>query len=308
MGWRRVLYLLSLAGCIAFYILYRMWLSGLVLAAILALPWFSLLFSLPALCTTRLALEHPQYAELGQPIPAGLTGRCPLPTPVFRGWLRVRNVMTGEEWDLKPGEPLPTSHCGQLTIRLRSCRIYDYLGLFRFPMGKKPQGTMLVRPTAAAPAEMPDLSRAIARAWRPKRGGGFGENHELRLYRPGDSLQQIHWKLTAKTGKLILRETVEPERGKLLVRMDLSGTDDTLDRKLGQALWLGRYLLENELPHELRVLTGAGPRSFPIDSEATLRQAVDTLLACPCAQAPSAPAPDPTASWEYYIGGDGHEA
>ena len=308
MGWRRVLYLLSLAGCIAFYIIYRMWLSGLVLVFILALPWFSLVLSLPGLFTARLRLDIPLHMELDQPAPAVLSLDTPLPPPHFRGWLEVKNTMTGEAWDLKSGESLPTDHCGQLEIKARACRVYDYLGLFRFPVRKKPQAFMLVRPIPVPLPQMPDLSRFLTRAWRPKRGGGYGENHELRLYRPGDNLQQIHWKLTAKTGKLILRETVEPQRGKMLVKLDLSGSEDRLDRKLGQTLWLCGQLLEKELPHELQALTGAGLRSFSITSEDTLRQAVDTLLACPRAKNGTIADPDPPAVWEYYIGGGDHEA
>ena len=308
MGWRRVLYLLSTAGCIAFYIIYRMWLSGLVMVFILALPWFSLLVSLPGLITAKLRLGIPLHTQLDETVPANTLLETPLPPPHFRGWLKVTNAMTGEIWDLKPGENLPTDHCGQLEIKARSCRIYDYLGLFRFPVRRKPKALMLIRPKPVPLTQVPDLSRFLTRAWRPKRGGGFGENHELRLYRPGDNLQQIHWKLTAKTGKLILRETVEPQRGKMLVKLDLSGSEDCLDRKLGRALWLCGYLLEKELPHELRALTGAGLRSFPITSEDTLRQAVDTLLACPRAKSGSMEDPDPTAVWEYCIGGGDDEA
>ena len=308
MGWRRVLYLLSLAGCIAFYLIYRMWLSGLVLVFILALPWFSLLVSLPGLITAKLRLDIPLHGQLDQTIPANMLLDSPLPPPHFRGWLKVKNNMTGEVWDLKPGEELPTDHCGQLEITARSCRMYDYLGLFRFPIRKKPRSLMLVRPVAVPLDRMPDLSRFLTRAWRPKRGGGFGENHELRLYRPGDNLRQIHWKLTAKTGKLILRETVEPQLGRMLVKLDLSGSEGCLDRKLGNTLWLCGLLLEKELPHELLALTGGGLRSFPITSEDTLRQAVDILLSCPRAKSGSIQEPDPTAVWEYYIGGGEDEA
>lgn len=308
MGWRRVLYLLSVAGCLAFYIIYRMWLSGLVLVFILALPCFSLLVSLPGLITAKLRLDIPLHAQLDQAIPANAILDSPLPAPHFRGWLKVKNIMTGEIWDLKPGEDLPTDHCGQLEITARACRVYDYLGLFRFPFRRKPKAFILIRPKALPLNRMPDLSRLLTRAWRPKQGGGYGENHELRLYRPGDNLQQIHWKLTAKTGKLILRETVEPQLGKMLVKLDLSGSEDCLDRKLGQALWLCGQLLENELPHELRALTGAGLRSFPITSDDTLRQAVDTLLSCPRARSGTIIDADPTAVWEYYIGGGDDEA
>ena len=69
---RRIVYLLCLAGCIAFYIIYRMWLSGIALAAILALPWFSLLVSLPAMVTTSLELSHPLAVTMEEEANAAL--------------------------------------------------------------------------------------------------------------------------------------------------------------------------------------------------------------------------------------------
>lgn len=303
MGWRRIVYLISLTGCVAFYLIYREWLSGVVLTVALGLPLFSLLVSLPAMVTTRLELEHPQFVPLGEEGQADIWVCCNLPAPPAKGRIAVRNTMTGEAWDDKMRSNLPTNHCGQLVIKIRGGWIYDYLGLFRIPMRKKPEGTVLVRPDPIAMEEPPNLGRFLARSWRPKRGGGFGENHELRLYRPGDSLQQIHWKLTAKTGKLILRETVEPEQGLVLLKLDLAGTEAELDEKLGRLLWLSRYLLAQGVHHEIRALTGEGLLYCPVKAEADVQQAVDRLLCTPCAEYGSIQEQVMAASWEYYIGG-----
>lgn len=56
-------------------------------------------------------------------------------------------------------------------VRKRGCE-YDRLGLFRFPVGK----------------------------------GTAEYDQVLRPYQPGDSLNKVHWKLTAKTGVLTVRE------------------------------------------------------------------------------------------------------
>ena len=47
------MYLLSVLGGLVFYWAYREWLSWLILVLLLALPWFSLLVSLPAILTSR---------------------------------------------------------------------------------------------------------------------------------------------------------------------------------------------------------------------------------------------------------------
>ena len=153
----------------------------------------------------------------------------------------------------------------------------------------------------------PSLERYIAGAWRPKHGGGFAENHDLRLYRPGDDLRQIHWKLAAKTGKLIFREPIEPTRGKVLLTMELSGDPNTVDTKMGKLLWMSRYLLENDLHHDVRCLTGRGTESYTVTDEESLMQVLRSLLGAPKTQNGSLPlATD--AAWQYRIGGGDDEA
>ena len=55
-----------------------------------------------------------------------------------------------------------------------------------------------------------------------KRGGDDGsEVFEVRAYRDGDPLQRVHWKLTAKTGEMLVREFSLPKREVLLLQVDL---------------------------------------------------------------------------------------
>lgn len=307
MGWRRVLYLGALAGCLVFYAVYRQWLAGLVLTAVLALPVFSLLMSLPALITTDFELKYPRIVSKGEKAAADIWVCCNFPVPPAKGKLRITRATTGDVWYNVKFSKLPTNHCGQLLLESYGGWVYDYLGLFRRP-ARKVRGTVLVRPEPVAIDPPPDLSCFQTRRWLPKRGGGFGENHELRLYRPGDNLQQIHWKLTAKTGKLILRETVEPERRPAVIKLELMGKEAELDRKLGQLLWLSRYLLSYDLHHEIRALTGKGLLSWQIREETDTQRAVDDLLQVPCAGSGTISGRDLTAGWEYYIGGGTDEA
>lgn len=285
-----------------FYLAYREWFAWLVLVGVLCLPLLSLAVSLPAMVSTRLVARCPGMVPMEEEAAAVLTGDCRLPMPPVRGRFRVTRVITGESWMRKDGAELPTEHCGQLTVTPVRVWVCDYLGLICLPVRKKEAGQVLVLPESEPVDEMPDLSRYLANAWRPKPGGGFAENHELRLYRPGDDLRQIHWKLTAKTGKLILREPMEPRRGLALVTMVLSGSPDELDSKFGRLLWISERLLENGVPHEIRCLTGRGVESFSVRGQADVTQAVYALLASPGASSPVLPEMA-DAVWQYHIGG-----
>ena len=305
---RRLLYLSCLAGSLVFYFCYQRWIAWMVLLTVAALPLVSLALSLPAMLQFRCEVEAPAFVTAGEPAQAALWGLSGLPQPLFLGRLAVRNLVDGTLRRHSARQPLPTDHCGGLRISAEKVRICDYLGLFALPVKKVPEKTVIIRPVPLAMDDPPDLSRYIARSWRPKFGGGYAENHELRLYRPGDSLNQVHWKLSAKTGELILREPMEPNPGLVLLTMDLCGTPEEIDRKFGRLLTVSRHLLAHELRHEIRALTADGLVSHTIANETGLTAAVDKLLCCPAAKEGTLLGAETGAGWQFHIGGDSHEA
>ncbi len=297
-----------LAGSLVFYVAYQEWLSCVLLLFVVGLPWLSLAASLPAMENMRLELDAPERLTMSSRGEATLAGRCALPHPPVRGKIQVKFFLTGESRIIKSGEDLPTKHCGGLLLQPVRARVYDYLGLFRKKIRKTESRTVLVLPRRVEMRTPPDLERYLAKAWRPKFGGGFAENHELRLYRPGDNLNQVHWKLSAKTGKLILREPMEPERGLVLLTLDLCGTPEELDCKFGRLLWLGEYLLERNVAFQVRALTASGVESWTVDNPASLHDCIRNLLCTAPARTGTIRDRAYQASWQHYIGGEPDEA
>jgi len=304
----RLTYLAVLLGCGIFYIAYGEWFSWLLLLAVAVFPWLSLVLSIPAIRQFRTAPAGPDSVLMGGSADAWLLGSCDLPLPPFRGYLKLRCCRTGEQSRYRVEKGMPTAHCGGYTITVEKARVYDYLGLFSFPVIHREEKTFLIHPIPIPVHSCPDLQRYLSQSWRPKAGGGFSENHELRLYRPGDNLNQVHWKLSAKTGKLILREPMEPQRGLVLLTMTLRGTPEELDRKFGRLVWLGNHILKQEIPFELRVLTGKGIESFPVQTRQELSHAVDALLCAGAASEGDIRDRFFSASWHYHIGGGPDEA
>ena len=303
-----MLYLAVLALCLVFYIAYGQWLSWLILLTVVALPWFSLLLSLPAIFRFRASPSGPAVLEMGGEGELWVMGSCPFPMPPFRGRIKLKRIITGESWYYQDREDLLTNHCGGIAVTVEAVKVCDYLGLFSFPSPSKEVRTILVRPRPVRMELQQEVQQYITHAWKPKFGGGYAENHELRLYRPGDSLNQVHWKLSAKTGNLILREPMEPQRGLVLLTMNLRGRHEEIDRMLGRLLWLGNHLMEQGLPFELRVLAGEGILTFSVSSESDLKKAVDTLLCQRAATEGDLREREFTAAWHCHIGGDADEA
>lgn len=293
-------------GCVVFYWAYREWLSFLLLMAVVFLPWLSLLLSLPAMLMCRAVVVCPTRLTVADE--EAVSCHCTSGMPLFdvKGTLEIQNCLTGQIWRQKSGQNLPTAACGRLSVRPIRVWVYDYLGLMRLPLGKKESMTVTVYPQIQPCTTLPDTSRKLNTAFRPKPGGGYSEHHELRLYRPGDSLRQVHWKLSAKTGKLIFREAMEPLKGSAVVSVVLSGSAKELNDKLGRLWGVCRQLCDKNIAHEIRCFSGSGLQSLSVENEQQLEQAMETILGCKAVGGD--PQPDfGAALWHCHIGGDAHE-
>lgn len=297
---RWLLYLAALAGCSVFLLAYQQRYAWVILIAVLCLPVLGLIVSLPIMLTTRLRLTLPSYCTVGERVTVSGQIHAPLGKTLVR-W-RVR---AGRE--LKAiGDWLPTDHCGLLICRPVKVRIFDCLGLFFWIPRKQKEHQLFVRPMPLPVSDFVKLERQLARAWRPKFGGGLAENHEIRLYRPGDSLNQIHWKLSAKTGSYVIREAMEPLNSQAVLALSLGGTPEEMDRKMGRLLWLGNRLLEQNFRFCIRARSGKEILQLQPDSPEALMAALDQLLAAPTV-APDAPKDDFCSPRLYTIGGEPDE-
>ncbi len=304
---RRFLYILALAGCIVFYGAYQKWFSWIVLLAVLALPWFSLLLSLRAMLGTRLRLTVPERVVQGTRTVVKLEVRCPVPQVPYRGGIRVTKPITGESWILRSGDSLPTEHCGGLILRLEKASVYDYLGLFSIKLRRPPVCVVRVMPKRTELPVPEELPQYTAKAWRPKQVSVFAENHEIRQYQPGDPLTLVHWKLSAKTEEMMLREPMEPDCGMIRLIMDLCGTPDELDRKFARLQCFGDWLLGRGVSFQVLALTGKGTESWSISGEWEFGKCVDALMCAPFAPDGSIRERN-TDAGRVYIGGDPYEA
>ena len=304
---RRLFYLAVLGFCLVFYCFYKEWFSWLLLMAVAGLPLLGLVLSLPAMCTVKVFLQAPPQVRMGVPARTGLTLQCALPAPPVRCKLRLMNKLTGERFIGKPGELVPTEHCGPVQVWCTHLWIYDYLGLFRIPVKKTPDCVVYVMPKPIMDRKPATDEELPVYNWKPKPGGGYGENHDLRPYRQGDDLRNIHWKMSAKAGDLIYREVLEPVQKEMLICLSLSGTPQELDRKLGRALGMSRQLLEQGTAHQIRCQTQKDVLLLQITDHQSQETALRTLLDSPVTTADII-FRDPDALWQCDIGGEPDES
>lgn len=304
MWWRRILYLLSLISAVTFFGVYKEWFSYLLLWIVIGLPWLSLSLSLPAMFTARVSIRCPEQVQTNMPVRTALQVKCKFPVPKVKSKLHLHNLLTDARYVGLPGEWVPTGQCGCMVLTWEKIVIYDYLGLFRRTITNGQGGELCIFPKSVKTQMPPAQSDGLVHAWRVKPGGGFSENRELRQYRPGDNLRHIHWKLTAKVGKPIYAEPIEPVQQGYLLSLCLTGN---VEDKLGRLLYLSRCLLAQEISHQVQCQAQDGIVSFFVADKEGLDQAMSEILR----QTPTQTEQKISAGgalWHHHIGGDGDEA
>ena len=303
---RRIVYFLFLLSAAAFALFYDGWISIVLFLAVLGLPLLSFLLSLPFSRRLSFTIDAPESVPRGGKAVIRISslsrGRpCLLPGEV-RAVLfdRMDGAKTVKRFLTPPSGEIPFSapHCGVWQIEGTRARVYDFLGLFLIPAAPASPARIAVLPVAAKPDVPPDFTALRAVSTRPKPGGGFSEIHELREYRPGDPMRTVHWKVSAKTDDLIVRESQEALNRRALVSYALTADRDKADRTLDGLAWVSSELLRMEVPHT--VFGRHSGDAARIECAADLEALFLRLLAEPL-PASQEERPLPAADWHYRL-------
>ena len=215
--------------------------------------------------------------------------------------LDYRNMLTGGSGKMRCCAALPAGGravfpitlsdelCGAVEISCSELWLYDFWGLtrrssrtgFRHKMFVLPEvfpTDIIITPslsitndeTDAAPLPGPDLSEVFA----------------FREYVPGDSLKQIHWKLTEKRDCLIVREGSRLPDSRVLLFLQTDYNEGTAPQGAAAAALLealvsvGQSLCESHIPYHIawQDAAGGGLNEHEIRQEEDLAALLDKLL------------------------------
>lgn len=261
MGNNRFLYLLVLGCCAAFYLLYSKWFSWYLLVLVILLPPFDLLVSLPGMLSRRIIISAPYLINQGES--QELTVSIRRTRPYAAGGYKSRLSERGEyhllRHKLRWGGPLgertkraiDTSHTGFTRFSVNRVWVGSLLGFFYLPLPMRERAGVLILPEPVMPPGTVALPRGNTLV--PKPGGGFSEEHDIRPYRQGEPVANVHWKLTAKHDSLMLREALMRPAQSRLVSCEVWGSARERDLILGRLRWVSEYLLEHDCPHYVQL-------------------------------------------------------
>lgn len=188
--------------------------------------------------------------------------------------------------------PVTMNDCGNIKISLSFAKYFDLLGLFSFPINADLMEEVLVypaqlqlntllqrKPETISDGELYDYT---------KQGQDVNEVSGLREYIEGDSPRSIHWKLSSKIDKLVVREFGYPSNYDTLILYQISKKTSgaEVSNSLNNAILslctsLSYSILERNLEHEVGHVVGTDFHATPVSSLATYDQMVLNLLCKP---------------------------
>lgn len=165
---------------------------------------------------------------------------------------RIKQRVSGGE---KGAFQLTLSQAGNYEISLKKVRVYDPAGIFYLSKRSRERANVQVLP------EISSVNIRLTEAVRNfvgdadcydtlRSGDDASETFKLREFQDGDKLKNIHWKLSAKENKLIVKENSLPKACSTVLLLEGNKEKKkATDAYLQVAASLSFSLMDKECPH-----------------------------------------------------------
>ena len=125
--------------------------------------------------------------------------------------------ITKKEFDLK------CEHCGLNTVKIKSLLVLDSFRIFSFKLKSSPADSVIVLPKTFETSIFVENTSSFADSSQSVKKNASYDTSEIvgiREYIIGDSVNNIHWKLSEKTDKLLVKEFGQTVINKVLIFAD----------------------------------------------------------------------------------------
>ena len=142
--------------------------------------------------------------------------------------------------------------CGDIEIALHQLVVEDYLCFHQKKKSVQQVEHIYILPREERERawEQNDYASGLTESTESSlRGSDFSEVGQIREYIPGDSLKDIHWKLSAKKEALMVKERLQMSSQKLQLILCLNKqSPDKADEVLCFLYELGNFVIQNRIP------------------------------------------------------------
>lgn len=123
-----------------------------------------------------------------------------------------------------------SNYCGRMQIVTDKVKLYDCFGLIGIPCKAAASAYMTVQPETFEPvvqlAPNPSSTDDSDAYSQERAGFDMTETYQIREYVPGDSPKMIHWKLTNKLDRVVVKDPGLPITRNVLVLWERTGEGD----------------------------------------------------------------------------------
>lgn len=228
------------------------------------LPVFSVLFTKRAFQSLTADITSASYqSEKGMTVPLTVTLHNPTPFPLLHVecTLSILSPFYPDKGNMvyvlpasaKKATPfvLPVTyaHCGLFQAKLVSVKVYDYLHFISLSKESDSHRQVVILPDSTMEVSYhPELYGEGFDEYESsvQRGNISSNVTDIREYLPGDRLQKIHWKLSAKIDKLMVKENEATSSHQFFVLLELyhdTERPQLLDTAIEYAYSLSKELL-----------------------------------------------------------------
>lgn len=257
---------------------YAFWLP----IAVIVIPLISLVFMLLSAKGFSMELELPQIMEKGVDTSFSYVLKNTSLLPIARVAFLVRtdNQMTlsgsekkavssvGGRDSAKVDFVISQARAGATAVSTQKIKIEDAFGIFSIKRDNLHEGITVVYPTmrdVEVFLDKPVETLGEGTRWAQDRhGNDVSEVFAVREYAAGDEVRKIHWKLSSKLEKTMVRDFSLPLNFSVFLLLEMSKADeDVMDRALEIYVSVSRVLLEKGINHNLAWYDG-GEECFHI--------------------------------------------
>ena len=305
------LYSILLVASVFFYILYEHAFSFYLFAFLLATPIVQFILTMYTAKKTDVSftdLQNTAGRASKLPLRIRVVNNSVLPCANLYIEIEYYNMLEGKKNTMKINTPVYPKeshqmtlhvsgvHCGTVRFKIKKCKISDMLRLFsiklRYPheeeITKNCTLTILpdYTPLENGIANYSDIGIETDEYSKTTKGDDPSEIFDIRDYVEGDKLNRVHWKLTAKQDKTMVKDYSLPISNSIVLIVDLYKDDKSennlilFDSLIETVASLSEHMLENNTPHRVIFYdqTRSAVNDITINDEDDHHSLIRTLL------------------------------
>nr|MBP3599330.1 DUF58 domain-containing protein [Eubacterium sp.] len=201
--------------------------------------------------------------------------------PIFRVCITgaVKNLLTRTEQDVTWETSIPpkglrtktidmeSRYCGKMEGEILEAKVHDFLGISSRNIGYRSMGECYVYPTDTTQGEVPVKQHLqdevnVQNRYLNRRGNDITQILDIRDYQKGDNIKSIHWKMSRKLGRKVIRELDMPANQDTIVFLAISPEEldnpAMRDRVARAMLGVSEELLQEQINHDAVLFSEEG--------------------------------------------------